>query len=128
MKKDFLEKWILDLIKLEYELGNIPKRATYKLKERMDNFIEVTLIWLDKENVEHKIIYSARAYGKRSIAESCETINETLFDMENYYTLEIHKYVNNIKRSYSTRKIVDYDVMNVVGELQKLDEIRGLDL
>ncbi|MBS9462715.1 hypothetical protein KIM67_09850 [Flagellimonas sp. 389] len=128
MKKDFLEKWILDLIKLEYELGNIPKRATYKLKERMDNFIEVTLIWLNKENVEYKIIYSARAYGKKSIVESFETINESLFDMENYYTLEIHKYVNNIKRSYSTRKIVDYDVMNVVGELQKLDETRGLDL
>ncbi|UII77226.1 hypothetical protein LV716_05495 [Flagellimonas sp. HMM57] len=128
MKKDFLEKWILDLIKLEYELGNIPKRATYKLKERMDNFIEVTLIWLNKENVEYKIIYSARAYGKKSIAVSCETINESLFDMESYYTLEIHKYVNNIKRSYSTRKIVDYDVMNVVGELQKLDETRGLDL
>ncbi|AWX44924.1 hypothetical protein HME9304_01930 [Flagellimonas maritima] len=123
MKKNFLEKWILDLIKLEYELGNIPKRANYKLKERRDDFIEVTLTWMNKDNIECKIIYSARAYGKRSISESSEIVNESLFDMENYYTLEIHKYINNIKRSYSTRKIANYDVMNVIGQLQNTENI-----
>ena len=117
MRMNFLEKWILDLVKSEYELGSIPKIATYKFKEQMDNFVEVTVEWTDNEKSEYKIIYCARAYGKPSIGKYAKVENNSIFELENYYTLEIHTYVNNVKRSYSTRKIADYDVMNVVGQL-----------
>ena len=118
MKENFLEKWILNLVKLEYELGNIPKRATYRLRERMDDFIE--------ENNSFKIVYHARSYGKRMIDEKSEIIEDSIFELENYYTLEIHTYVNHIKRNYSTRKIVNYDVMKVVGQMEPLNEIKDV--
>ncbi|WP_420603067.1 hypothetical protein [Flagellimonas sp.] len=126
MRDNFLEKWILNLVKSEYEFGNIPKQATYKLRERMDDFIEVTIEWVDAQNNSHKIVYHARSYGKRKISESTETIEDSIFELENYYTLEIHSYVNHIKRNYSTRRIANYDVMNVVGQLDQLDEIKEL--
>ena len=117
MKINFLEKWILDLVKSEYELGNIPQTATYKFKERKDDFIEVTVHWLAEEKAEHKIVYCARAYGKPQLGENIEIEDNSIFDLERYYTLEIHNYIDNIKRSYSTRKIAEYDVMNVVDQL-----------
>ncbi|AEM70725.1 hypothetical protein Murru_1685 [Allomuricauda ruestringensis DSM 13258] len=117
MRGNFLEKWILDLVKSEYEFGKIPKHATYKLRERMDDFIEVTIEWMDSENNSHKTVYHARAYGKMKIDESFEVNRDPVFELENYYTLEIHTYVNHIKRNYSTRKIANYDVMGVVGQL-----------
>ncbi|MEZ4810248.1 MAG: hypothetical protein R2819_07795 [Allomuricauda sp.] len=126
MKENFLEKWILNLVKLEYELGNIPKRATYRLRERMDDFIEVTIEWMDEENNSSKIVYHARSYGKRMEDEKNEIIDDSIFELENYYTLEIHTYVNHIKRNYSTRKIANYDVMKVVGQLERLDEIKDV--
>ncbi|TXN37279.1 hypothetical protein FVB32_03055 [Flagellimonas hymeniacidonis] len=126
MKDNFLEKWILNLVKSEYEFGKIPKQATYRLRERMDDFIEVTIDWMDKENNHFKIVYHARSYGRRKINESTEMIDDSIFELENYYTLEIHSYVNHIKRSYSTRKIANYDVMNVVEQLENLDEIKNV--
>ncbi len=51
MKEKFLEKWILDLVKSEYEFGKIPKQASYKQRERMDDFIEVTIEWVDQEKI-----------------------------------------------------------------------------
>ena len=122
MKENFLEKWILDLVKLEYEIGNIPKRATYRLKECMDDFIEVTIEWMDSENNSFKIVYHARSYGKRKANEHTDLIKDSIFELENYYTLEIHTYVNHIKRNYSTRKIADYDVMKVVGQMEQFDK------
>ncbi len=122
MKENFLEKWILDLVKTEYEQGKIPKQATYRLKERMDNFIEVTIEWIDEQNDSYKIMYHARSYGKRTLRESPELIKDSIFELENYYTLEIHTYVNHIKRNYSTQKIANYDVMKIVGQLE---EVKG---
>nr|WP_299070785.1 hypothetical protein [uncultured Allomuricauda sp.] len=124
MKDNFLEKWILNLVKSEYEFGKIPKRATYRLRERMDDFIEVTIEWMDSENNSFKIVYHARSYGKRKISERAEAIDNSIFELENYYTLEIHNYVNHIKRSYSTRKIANYDVMNVIGQLDYMNEMK----
>ena len=126
MKDNFLEKWILDLVKSEYEAGSISKNATYKFKEQRDDFVEVTVDWFDKENIEYKIIYRARAFGEKNKFADNEIINNPIFKMECYYTLEIHSYVNNIKRSYSTRKIVDYDVKNVIGQLDHLEEIKKI--
>ncbi|WP_190810775.1 hypothetical protein [Flagellimonas sp. S3867] len=122
MRDNFLEKWILNLVKSEYEFGNIPKKATYKLRERMDDFIEVTIDWMDEDNNSYKMVYHARSFGKRRISESTESVEDSIFDLENYYTLEIHSYVNHIKRNYSTRRIANYDVMNVVGQLEHLGE------
>lgn len=124
MRESFLEKWILDLVKSEYERGNIPKRATYRLRERMDDFIEVTIEWMDKEKNHYKIVYNARSFGKQKTEESSEVTKDpnSIFELENYYTLEIHTYLNHIKRNYSSRKIANYDVMNVVGQLEHSDE------
>ncbi|MBW8242913.1 hypothetical protein K1F50_08890 [Muricauda oceani] len=122
MKDNFLEKWILDLIKSEYEFGNIPKHANYKLRERMDDFIEVTIEWMDNDNNNYKIVYHARAYGKMKVNSSLEIAKDPVFELENYYTLEIHTYVNHIKRNYSTRKIANYDVMGVIGQLEKTNK------
>ncbi|MCR9265325.1 MAG: hypothetical protein NXH86_14310 [Flavobacteriaceae bacterium] len=119
MRENFLEKWILDLIKSEYELGKIPRQATYKLRERMDDFIEVTIEWIDEDGNSLKIVYHARSYGKRTIGESTEFKEDSIFELENYYTLEIHSYVNHIKRNYSTRKIANYDVMKIVEQLEE---------
>jgi hypothetical protein len=119
MRENFLEKWILDLIKSEYELGKIPRQATYKLRERMDDFIEVTIEWIDEDGNSLKIVYHARSYGKRAIGESTEFKEDSIFELENYYTLEIHSYVNHIKRNYSTRKIANYDVMKIVEQLEE---------
>ena len=124
MKENFLEKWILNLVKLEYELGNIPKQATYRLRERLDDFIEVTIEWMDDKNNSFKIVYHARSYGKQMANDKNEVIDDSIFELENYYTLEIHTYVNHIKRNYSTRKIANYDVMKVVGQLETLDEVK----
>ena len=124
MKENFLEKWILNLVKLEYELGNIPKQATYRLRERLDDFIEVTIEWMDDKNNSFKIVYHARSYGKQMVNDKNEVIDDSIFELENYYTLEIHTYVNHIKRNYSTRKIANYDVMKVVGQLETLDEVK----
>ena len=124
MRDNFLEKWILDLIKSEYEFGIIPKQATYRLRERMDDFIEVTIEWMDSENNSHKIVYHARSYGRIKADKNPEIIKDPIFDLENYYTLEIHTYVNHIKRNYSTRKIANYDVMGVLGQLQNSDGIK----
>lgn len=121
MKGNFLEKWILDLVKSEYEYGKIPKQATYKLRERMDDFIEVTIEWMDPDNNSHKIVYHARSYGKMKMDESLEIVKDPIFELENYYTLEIHTYINHIKRNYSTRKIANYDVMAVIGQLENAD-------
>ncbi len=118
MKENFLEKWILNLVKLEYELGHIPKRATYKLRERLDDFIEVTIEWMDEKNNSFKIVYHARSFGKNTVEENADVINDSIFELENYYTLEIHTYVNHLKRNYSTRKIANYDVMKVVGQME----------
>ncbi|SNY95454.1 hypothetical protein [Flagellimonas pacifica] len=126
MKDSFLEKWILNLVKSEYEFGNIPKQATYRLRERMDDFIEVTIEWMDSENNNYKIVYHARSYGKREVKEKIESNEESIFELENYYTLEIHSYVNHIKRNYSTRKIANYDVMGVIGQLEHLDGIKEI--
>ncbi len=123
MKENFLEKWILNLVKLEYEFGNIPKRATYKLRERLDDFIEVTIEWMDEKNNSYKIVYHARSFGKNTLEESADVINDSIFELENYYTLEIHTYVNHLKRNYSTRKIANYDVMKIVGQMGQLDEV-----
>lgn len=122
MKENFLEKWILNLVKLEYEIGNIPKRATYKLRERMDDFIEVTIEWMDEENNSFKTVYHARSFGKNATDESTDIDKDSIFELENYYTLEIHTYVNHIKRNYSTRKIVNYDVLKLVGQLEHQDD------
>lgn len=119
MKENFLEKWILDLVKSEYELGKIPKQANYKLRERMDDFIEVTIEWIDEDDKSNKIVYHARSYGKRKLGETAEFKEDSIFELENYYTLEIHSYVNHIKRNYSTRKIANYDVMKIVGQLEE---------
>ena len=119
MKENFLEKWILDLVKSEYELGKIPKQANYKLRERMDDFIEVTIEWIDEDGNSNKIVYHARSYGKRKIGETTEFQEDSIFELENYYALEIHSYVNHIKRNYSTRKIANYDVMKIVGQLEE---------
>ena len=128
MKDNFLEKWILDLVKSEYEIGNISKNATYKVKEQKDDFVEVTVEWINAENIECKIIYRARAFGEKNKIIQNEIINNPIFKMESYYTLEIHSYINNIKRSYSTRKIVDYDVKNVIGQLDHLEEIKRIEI
>ncbi|MDC6366102.1 MULTISPECIES: hypothetical protein [Flavobacteriaceae] len=122
MKENFLEKWILNLVKLEYEIGNIPKRATYKLRERMDDFIEVTIEWMDEENNSFKTVYHARSFGKNATEENADLVKDSIFELENYYTLEIHTYVNHIKRNYSTRKIVNYDVLKLVGQLEHQDD------
>ncbi|WP_420321309.1 hypothetical protein [Flagellimonas sp.] len=122
MRDNFLEKWILNLVKSEYEFGNIPKQATYKLRERMDDFIEVTIDWMDEDSNSYKMVYHARSFGKRRISESSDVIEDSIFELENYYTLEIHSYVNHIKRNYSTRRIANYDVMNIVGQLEHLGE------
>ena len=124
MRDNFLEKWILDLIKSEYEFGIIPKQATYRLRERMDDFIEVTIEWMDSENNSHKIVYHARSYGRMKADKNPEIVKDPIFELENYYTLEIHTYVNHIKRNYSTRKIANYDVMGVLGQLEKSDGIK----
>ncbi len=124
MRERFLEKWIMNLVKSEYEFGKIPKQATYRLRERMDDFIEVTIEWNDNANNNHKIVYHARSYGKRKISETAEFIDDSIFELDNYHTLEIHSYVNHIKRSYSTRKIANYDVMKVIGQLDHLDEVK----
>ncbi|MCL6274644.1 hypothetical protein M3P19_11535 [Muricauda sp. 2012CJ35-5] len=126
MKENFLEKWILNLVKSEYENGNIPRRATYKLRERMDNFIEVTIEWTDPNENNHKIVYNARSYGKQSVKERIPMPDDPIFELENYYTLEIHIFVNDIKRNYSSRRIANYDVDKVVGELQQLEEIKNI--
>ncbi|PRX57445.1 hypothetical protein [Flagellimonas meridianipacifica] len=128
MKDNFLEKWILDLVKSEYEVGNISKNATYKFKEQKDDFVEVTVEWINKENVECKTVYRARAFGKKNQTNQTEVLNNPIFKMEKYYTLEIHTYIDHIKRSYSTRKIVDYDVKNVIGQLDHLEKIRKMDI
>ncbi|WP_036382022.1 hypothetical protein [Muricauda sp. MAR_2010_75] len=124
MRESFLEKWILDLVKSEYEQGNIPKKATYRLRERMDDFIEVTIEWMDKEKNHYKIVYNARSFGKHKTEKNSEITDDpnSIFELENYYTLEIHTYLNHIKRNYSSRKIANYDVMNVVGQLEHSDE------
>ena len=122
---NYLEKWILDLVKSEYQTGNIPKEALYKFKERMDDFTEVTVKWIDDLEREHKIIYSARAYGKGNLSSLTPESKNSIFELENYYTLEIHTYVDDIKRSYSTRKIMDYDVEKVLGQLKHLDELKN---
>lgn len=119
MKEKFLEKWILDLVKSEYEFGKIPKQASYKQRERMDDFIEVTIEWVDQENNNFKIVYHARSYDKKKVNDSLEIAKDTIFELENYYTLEIHTYINHIKRDYITRKIANYDVMGIVGQLEK---------
>jgi hypothetical protein len=124
MRDNFLEKWILDLIKSEYEFGIIPKQATYRLRERMDDFIEVTIEWMDSENNSHKIVYHARSYGRMKADKNPEIVKDPIFELENYYTLEIHTYVNHIKRNYSTRKIANYDVMGVLGQLENSDGIK----
>lgn len=118
MRENFLEKWILDLVKSEYEFGKIPKQASYRLRERMDDFIEVAIEWVDTENNTHKIVYHARSYGKMPISKVPDTMVDSIFELENYYTLEIHTYINHIKRNYSTRKIANYDVMGVLGQLK----------
>lgn len=118
MRDNFLEKWILDLVKSEYEFGKIPKQASYRLRERMDDFIEVAIEWVDTENNTHKIVYHARSYGKMPISKVPDTMVDSIFELENYYTLEIHTYINHIKRNYSTRKIANYDVMGVLGQLK----------
>ena len=114
------------MVKSEYEIGNISKNATYKFKEQKDDFVEVTLEWVYSENDECKIIYKARSFGKENQLSESEIFNNPIFKMENYYTLEIHSYINNVKRSYSTRKIVDYDVDNVIDQLNHLDEIKKI--
>jgi hypothetical protein len=119
MRDNFLEKWILDLVKSEYEFGNIPNHATYRLRERLYDFIEVTIEWMDHENNSHKIVYHARSYGRNKIGTNIDPMEDSIFELENYYTLEIHTYINHIKRNYSTRKIANYDVMGVVGQLEK---------
>lgn len=119
MRDNFLEKWILDLVKSEYEFGNIPNHATYRLRERLYDFIEVTIEWMDHENNSHKIVYHARSYGRNKIGANIDPMEDSIFELENYYTLEIHTYINHIKRNYSTRKIANYDVMGVVGQLEK---------
>lgn len=123
MRENFLEKWILDLVKSEYEFGKIPKQATYRLRERMDDFIEVSIEWIDTENNTHKIVYHARSYGKMLTDKIPESMVDSIFELENYYTLEIHTYINHIKRNYSTRKIANYDVMGVLGQLKGNMEI-----
>lgn len=123
MRENFLEKWILDLVKSEYEFGKIPKQATYRLRERMDDFIEVSIEWIDIENNTHKIVYHARSYGKMLTDKIPESMVDSIFELENYYTLEIHTYINHIKRNYSTRKIANYDVMGVLGQLKGNMEI-----
>lgn len=123
MRDNFLEKWILDLVKSEYEFGIIPKQATYRLRERMDDFIEVSIEWMDNENNTHKIVYHARSYGKMAMGKVPEVISDSIFELENYYTLEIHTYINHIKRNYSTRKIANYDVMGVLGQLKDNIEV-----
>ncbi len=128
MKDNFLEKWILDLVRSEYEVGTISKNATYKLKEQKDDFVEVTVEWLNRDHIECKIVYRARAFGEKNSINQDEIIANPIFKMESYYTLEIHSYVNHIKRSYSTRKIVDYDVKNVIGQLDHLDEIKKISI
>ncbi|MEW2921038.1 MULTISPECIES: hypothetical protein [Flavobacteriaceae] len=129
MRESFLEKWILDLVKSEYEHGRIPKKATYRLRERMDDFIEVTIEWMDKENNHYKIVYNARSFGKKKTNQKSEIAEDpnSIFELENYYTLEIHTYLNHIKRNYSTRKIANYDVMNVVGQLELSDEKKDVE-
>lgn len=124
MRESFLEKWILDLVKSEYEHGKIPKKATYRLRERMDDFIEVTIEWMDEDNNHYKIVYNARSFGKKNTTRKSEIAEDpnSIFELENYYTLEIHTYLNHIKRNYSTRKIANYDVMNVIGQLELSDE------
>lgn len=118
MRDNFLEKWILDLVKSEYEFGKIPKHATYRLRERMDDFIEVSIEWMDSENNSHKTVYHARSYGKMKSDKNVEIMKDSIFELETYYTLEIHSYINHIKRNYSTRKIANYDVMGVLGQLK----------
>lgn len=123
MRDNFLEKWILDLVKSEYEFGKIPKHATYRLRERMDDFIEVSIEWMDTENNTHKTVYHARSFGKMLADKVTEPMKDSIFELENYYTLEIHTYINHIKRNYSTRKIANYDVMGVLGQLKDNIEI-----
>lgn len=123
MRDNFLENWILDLVKSDYEFGKIPKQATYRLRERMDDFIEVSIEWIDTENNTHKIVYHARSYGKMLTDKIPESMVDSIFELENYYTLEIHTYINHIKRNYSTRKIANYDVMGVLGQLKDNMEI-----
>jgi len=122
MRDNFLEKWILDLVKSEYEFGNIPRQATYRLRERMDDFIEVTIEWMDSGNNSYKIVYHARSYGRLKADENPEIEKDPVFELENYYTLESHTYINHIKRNYSTRKIANYDVMGVVGQFENMEE------
>jgi hypothetical protein len=95
----------------------------------MDDFIEVTIEWMDKENNHYKIVYNARSFGKKKTNQKSEIAEEanSIFELENYYTLEIHTYLNHIKRNYSTRKIANYDVMNVVGQLELSDEKKDVE-
>ncbi|MBO0331251.1 hypothetical protein [[Muricauda] lutisoli] len=85
----------------------------------MDDFIEVTIEWMDQENNNFKIVYNARSYDKKKVNNSLEIAKDSIFELENYYTLEIHTYINHIKRNYITRKIANYDVMGIVGQLEK---------
>lgn len=117
MKNNFLEKWILNLVKSEYEIGNIPKSAIYKFKDQKGDSVEVTVEWINGMNVNCKIVYKARAFGRFNHILENDLMYNPIFNVESYYTLEIHTYMNDIKRSYSIRKIVDYDVENVVGKL-----------
>ncbi len=109
-------------MKSEYEYGKIHKHASFKLRERMDDFIEVTIEWMDMDNNNRKIVYHARAYGKMQVNSNLDIAKDPIFELENYYTLEIHTYINHVKRNYSTRKIANYDVMGVIGQLNKSDE------
>nr|WP_298793858.1 hypothetical protein [uncultured Allomuricauda sp.] len=124
MKNNFLEKWILNLVKSEYEVGNIPKNAIYKFKDQKGNCIEVTVEWVNPENVDCKIVYVARAFGKVNHISENDSIHNPIFKVDSYYTLEVHTYMNDIKRSYSTRKIVDYDVENVIEQVAGLEEVK----
>ena len=120
-----MEKWILDLVKSEYEIGNIPKRAIYKFKDQKGDTIEVTVEWVNTENMDCKIVYVARAFGKCGQVADNDLMHNPIFKVDSYYTLEVHTYLNGIKRSYSTRKIVDYDVENVIDQLDGLEGVIG---
>lgn len=126
MKASFLKKWILDFIKSEYELGKIPKHANYRHRERTDDFIEITLEWADEHKNTFKIVYHGKSYGKEKISKNIEKANDSIFELENYHTLEIHRYENRIKRGYSTQKISDYDVKKIVEELVSSGSIKEL--
>ena len=87
----------------------------------MDNFIEVTIEWEDAHENGFKMVYNARSYGKHAIDERLPMANDPIFELESYYTLEIHTYINDIKRNYSCQRIANYDVDKVVNELGQLE-------